>query len=77
LLSGEFVKWILFANLIALPAAYYILNKWLSGFAYRMGFSVWFLLIPSAFTLGLAALTVSYHTVKAATANPVDSLRYE
>jgi len=77
LLTGEFVKWILFANLIALPAAYYILNKWLSGFAYRMGFSVWFLLVPSAFTLGLAALTVSYHTIKAATANPVDSLRYE
>ena len=77
LLSGEFVKWILFANLIALPAAYYILNKWLAGFAYRMGFSVWFLLIPSAFPLGLAVLTVSYHTIKAATANPVDSLRYE
>jgi putative ABC transport system permease protein len=77
LLTGEFVKWILFANLIALPAAYYILNKWLAGFAYRMGFSVWFLLVPSAFTLGLAALTVSYHTIKAATANPVDSLRYE
>ncbi len=77
LLTGEFVKWIVFANLIALPAAYYILNKWLSGFAYRVGFSVWFLLVPSAFTLGLAALTVSYHTIKAATANPVESLRYE
>ncbi len=77
LLTGEFVKWIVFANLIALPAAYYILNKWLADFAYRMGFSVWFLLIPSIFILGLAALTVSYHTIKAATANPVDSLRYE
>jgi putative ABC transport system permease protein len=77
LLTGEFVKWILFANIIALPAAYYILNKWLAGFAFRTGFSVWFLLIPSAFTLGLAALTVSYHTIGAATANPVDSLRYE
>ncbi len=77
LLTGEFVKWILFANLIALPAAYYILNKWLAGFAYRMGFSVWFLLIPSTFTLVLAALTVCYHTIKAARANPVDSLRYE
>lgn len=77
LLTGEFVKWILFANLIALPAAYYILKKWLAGFAYRMEFSIWFLLIPGALTLGLAALTVSYHTVKAATANPVDSLRYE
>ena len=77
LLTGEFVKWILFANFIALPAAYYILNKWLAGFAYRVGFSVWFLLVPSAFTLGLAALTVCYHTIKAAAANPVDSLRYE
>ena len=77
LLTREFIKWILFANLIALPGAYYILNKWLAGFAYRMGFSLWFLLIPSVFTLGLAALTVGYHTIKAATANPVDSLRYE
>jgi putative ABC transport system permease protein len=77
LLTGEFVKWILFANFIALPIAYYILNKWLSGFAYRVGFSVWFLLVPSTLILGLAALTVSYHTIKAATANPVDSLRYE
>jgi putative ABC transport system permease protein len=77
LLTGEFVKWIVIANIIALPAAYYILNKWLAGFAFRTGFSVWFLLIPSAFTLGLAALTVSYHTIRAATANPVDSLRYE
>jgi putative ABC transport system permease protein len=77
LLTGEFVKWILFANLIALPAAYYIMNKWLASFAYRMGFSIWLLLIPGAFTLGLAALTVSYHTIKAATSNPVDSLRYE
>ncbi len=77
LLTGDFVKWILFANLIALPAAYYILNKWLEGYAYRMGFSIWFLLIPGAFTLGLAAFAVSYHTIKAAKANPVDSLRYE
>jgi putative ABC transport system permease protein len=77
LLTGEFVKWILFADLIAWPAAYYVLNKWLAGFAYRTGFSLWFLLVPSVFTLGLAVLTVSYHTVKAATANPTDSLRYE
>jgi putative ABC transport system permease protein len=53
------------------------MNKWLASFAYRMGFSIWLLLIPGAFTLGLAALTVSYHTIKAATSNPVDSLRYE
>ncbi|MBN1273246.1 MAG: ABC transporter permease [Candidatus Aminicenantes bacterium] len=77
LLSGEFVKWVLFANLIALPAAYYILNKWLAGFAYRTEFSLWFLLIPSVLTVGFAAFTVSYHTIKAAAANPVDSLRYE
>lgn len=77
LLIGEFIKWILLANLIALPAAYFILNKWLTEFAYRMGFSIWFLLIPGAFILGLAAITVSYHTIKAATANPIDSLHYE
>jgi len=77
LLTGEFVRWILFANLIALPAAYYVLNRWLAGFAFRTRFSVWFLLVPGVLTLGLAVLTAGYHTVKAATANPTDSLRYE
>lgn len=77
LLTGEFVTWILFANIIAWPAAYYALNRWLESFAYRTEFSIWFLLIPFALSLGLAALAVSYHTIKAATANPVDSLRYE
>ncbi len=77
LLTGEFVRWILFANIIAWPIAYYVLNRWLAGFAYRIEFSAWFLLIPCALSLGLAALTVSYHTIKAAVANPADSLRYE
>jgi putative ABC transport system permease protein len=77
LLSKEFVKWIVVANLVAMPAAYFILNKWLSGFAYRTVFSIWFLLLPGAATLCLAALSVSYHTLKAAKANPVDCLKYE
>ena len=77
LLTGEFMKWIVFAELVALPIAYAIFHKWLYGFAYRVGFSLWFFLVPSILMLGLAALTVSYLTLKAATANPVDSLRYE
>jgi len=77
LLTGEFIKWIILANLLAFPAAYYIFNKWLQGFAYRTEFSLWSFLLPGAVILGLAALTVSYHTIKAATANPIDSLRYE
>jgi putative ABC transport system permease protein len=77
LLTGEYAKWILFANIIAWPAAYFVLNRWLAGFAFRTAFSVWYFIIPSIITLGLAVFIVSYHTIKAAVANPVDSLKYE
>jgi putative ABC transport system permease protein len=77
LLTGNFIKWILFANLIAWPASYLILNRWLEGFAYRTDYSLWFLVIPSAVILCLAVLTVSFNTIRAALANPVESLRHE
>lgn len=77
LLTGNFIKWILFANLIAWPASYLILNRWLEGFAYRMDFSLWFLVIPSAVILCLAVLTISFNTIRAALADPVESLRHE
>ncbi len=76
LFSGT-AKWVLTANLIAWPAAYLIIRWWLKSYAYRTGihFEVFFL---SAFaTLIITFLTISYQTVKAATADPVDALRYE
>ena len=76
LFSGT-AKWVLTANLIAWPAAYLVIHWWLQSYAYRTGihFEIFFL---SAFsTLIITFFTVGYQTIKAATANPVDSLRYE
>ena len=77
LISAEFVRLIIFANVIAWPVAYYIMNSWLKDFAYRISINVWLFMAAGIITLCIALLTVSAHAVKAATANPVESLRYE
>ncbi|KPJ66208.1 hypothetical protein AMJ44_08700 [candidate division WOR-1 bacterium DG_54_3] len=77
LLSKDFIGLILLANLIALPLAYTIINKWLQSFAYRIDLSAWIFIVSGLAVLVVSLLTVSYQTVKAATANPVDSLRHE
>ena len=77
LLTKEFVRLVALANIIAWPIAYYTMNKWLQNFAYRVHLSVWIFLLSGFAALMIALLTVSYQTVKASTANPVDSLRYE
>jgi len=77
LLMTKFIKWVLMANIIAWPVAYYFMNKWLQNFAYRTNMSIWIFLLSGFAALMIALLTVSYQTIKAATANPVDSLRYE
>ena len=77
LLSKEFAGLVLAANLIAWPVAWYSMNRWLQSFAYRIELG------PGAFVLGgllalvIAWLTVSYQAIRAARANPVESLRYE
>mgnify|MGYP001340701450 CR=1 FL=1 len=76
-LSGEFAKWILVANLIAWPTAYYFMNRWLQNFAFRIDLSIWTFVISGVATLVIAALTVSINVIKATTANPVESLKYE
>ncbi len=77
LLSKQFIQWTLFANLVAWPFSYLVMNKWLQNFAYRINLSVWIFLLSGLAAFGIALLTVSYKSIKAATANPVDSLRYE
>ena len=76
-LSKEFVKWVLVANLIAWPAAYFLMGKWLQDFTYRTDLSIWIFLMSAALALFVALLTVSFQSIRAALANPVDSLRYE
>jgi hypothetical protein len=77
IISGEFVPLLLVANLIALPAGYFITSKWLKNFAYNTGFDVWIFLSTMVAVFMLAFITVSYKTLKVAFMNPVDSLRYE
>jgi putative ABC transport system permease protein len=77
LLSKEFVRWVLIANVVAWPLAYYVMNNWLKNFAYKTDISLWIFVASGALALIIALLTVSSHAIKAATANPVNSLRYE
>jgi ABC-type antimicrobial peptide transport system permease subunit len=77
LLSSDFMKLVLMANVIAWPVAWYALHKWLQGFAYRIDVEAWIFPLAGAVTLGIALLTVSFQAIKAAVANPVESLRYE
>ncbi len=77
LLSQDFVKLVLLANLIALPIAYFAMNRWLQNFAYRIEISWWVFVLAGGLALLIALLTVSTQALKAALANPVESLRYE
>ncbi len=77
LLSREFAKWVLIANIIAWPVAYFAMNKWLDNFAYRINIGWIAFLLTAVLTSMIALLTVSYQSIKAAVANPADSLRYE
>lgn len=74
---GDFARWVAMANLIAWPAAYYIMSQWLRNFAYRTEIGFWPFVFSALVMLGITGLTVSYHTIKSATARPIDSIRYE
>ena len=77
LLSKEFFKWVLVANIIAWPLAYYVMNNWLENFAYRIGIKLDIFIFSGIIAVVIAMLTVSYHSIKAARANPVNALKYE
>jgi len=77
LLSRDFIKWVLFASVLAMPLAYLLSEKWLSGYAVRIQLNVWVFIIPLILITISSILTVSLQTFKAANANPVDSLKTE
>ena len=77
ILIKDFTQWILLANLIAWPIAWYIMNRWLQNFAYKTDISWWEFALSGGIALVIALATVSFQAIKAATANPVESLRYE
>ncbi len=77
LLSKDFSKWVLLANLVAWPVAYFAMNKWLQDFAYRINIGWSVFALAGGLALVIALLTVSTQAIKAALANPVEALRYE
>lgn len=77
LLSKDFVKLVLAANLVAWPVAYFAMNRWLQDFAYRVNIGWWVFALAGGAALLIALLTVSLQAIKAALANPVEALRYE
>jgi len=77
LLSREFTKWVLLANIIAWPVAYFAMYKWLQSYAYSTNIALWSFILSGAIALVIATVAVSYQSIKAAVTNPADSLRYE
>lgn len=77
LVVSDFIKWIGLASVIALPAGWMIMRHWLDDYACRIDLTVWPFLLSGLMALGIALLTVSWLVIRAARANPVESLRYE
>jgi hypothetical protein len=77
LLSGDFLKLIGLAILVAFPLAWWISNQWLKGFAYHIQINAGIFILAAAFIIALAFLTISFQSIKAALASPVKSLRSE
>jgi putative ABC transport system permease protein len=77
LVSKEFASLVLIANIVAWPTAYFLMRKWLQNFAYRVNMEPWIFMLSGVLALLIALLTISYQAVKAAMADPVNSLRYE
>jgi putative ABC transport system permease protein len=75
--SRDFLKEILLANIIAWPAVYWAISRWLQNFAYRINISIWSFVISGILIVCISLTTIGYQALKAAVANPVDSLRYE
>mgnify|MGYP006279312683 CR=1 FL=1 len=76
-MAREFTFWVIIANLIAWPLAYYLMKNWLDKFAYHINPQIWMFLLAAMVAFLIAFITVSYHAWRTASANPVDSLRYE
>jgi putative ABC transport system permease protein len=77
MLNSDIIKWVIIAFIAACPVAWYSMNKWLQDFAYRTDITWWIFALSGLIALGIALLTVSWLSWKAATRNPVEALRYE
>ncbi|MBS1504277.1 MAG: FtsX-like permease family protein, partial [Bacteroidetes bacterium] len=76
-LSTDFAVLVLISAVISAPAAWWAMRKWLENYPYRININAWIFLLAAVFVLLIALVTVSFQTIKAAVANPVNSLRSE
>ncbi len=77
LLTKDFIRLVVLANFIAWPLGWFLMNNWLTDFAYRIHLSVWIFVWAGLFALLIALTTISFQAIKAALANPIKSLRTE
>ncbi len=77
LLSKQFSKWVLIANIFAWPLAWYMMDRWLENFAYRSNIEWWYFIVAGGIALVIALFTIGTQVFRAAISNPVDALRYE
>jgi putative ABC transport system permease protein len=77
IMSRELMLWIIAANIIAQPIVYYFVVRWLQNYPYRMELTIWPFFLSGLLALLIALMTVSWQVIRAATANPIESLRYE
>jgi putative ABC transport system permease protein len=77
LIAKDYIKLIFLAGLIAIPAAYFILQNWLRDYAFHIDIGIWFFFLPLLLVIAVALITVLYQSLKAALTNPVKSLRTE
>ena len=77
LLNKDLFKLMLVAFIVSTPGAWFLMHRWLEGFAYKTGLSWWIFVLAGIMALGIALLTVSWHSWRSAVKNPVEALRYE
>lgn len=77
LLTGDFLRWVLLANIIAWPLTWFAMNRWLENFAYHISIKWWMFALSALLAVVIALSTISFQALRAALANPVDALKYE
>lgn len=77
LLNWKFIKWVLISFVLACPVAWWVMNRWLQDFVYRISLSAWIFILSGTIALALVIITVSMVTLRAASVNPAESMKYE
>ena len=77
LIAKDFIGLMIIAAMVAFPVAYWGSNQWLQGYKFRIHFNAWYFIVPIVMAILLAAITISYQSIRAALANPVKSLKTE